>query len=83
MKWHFLSLKNSEENKDFLRATLHIQWLEGDHLDKRKYFLSKTLQTWASTLKKPSRDEITCDVFNVSEDGTEVVVSIKPPPGAE
>lgn len=79
MKWHFLSLKNSENG---LQATLHIQWPEVDDLDKRKFALPKILQTWASTLKKEPTDEVTCDVLYTSDDRTEVAVSIKPPPGA-
>lgn len=82
MKWHFLSLKNSEQGKNVLQATLCIQWPEDDDLDRRKFVLPKTLQTWASTLKKEPTDEVTCDVLNMSENKTEVVVSIKPPPGA-
>lgn len=82
MKCHFLSLKNSEQNENVFQATLCIQWPEGDDLDKRKYVLPKILQTWASTLNKEPTDEVTCDVLSVSEDKTEVVVSIKPPPGA-
>lgn len=82
MKWHFLFLKNSEQDKNVLQATLRIQWPEDKDLYKRKFVLSKILQTWARTLKKEPTDEVTCDVLNMSEDQTEVVVSIEPPPGA-
>lgn len=82
MKWHFLFLKSAEQDKNVLQAALCIQWPEDDDLDKRKYVLPKTLQTWASTLKKEPTDEVTCDVLGMSEDKTEAVVLIKPPPGA-
>lgn len=82
MKWHFLSLKNSEQDKNDLQATLCIQWPEDDDLEKRKFVLPKALQTWASTLKKEPTDEVTCEVLATTNNATEVVVSIKPPQGA-
>lgn len=82
MKWHFLFLKNSEQDKNTLQATISVQWPEDDDLEKRKFVLPKILQTWASTLKKEPTDEVTCDVMHMSEDKTEAVVLIKPPPGA-
>lgn len=81
LRWHFLSLKNLEENKKALKVNLSIEWSEDDPPDRRKYLLETTLQTWASTQKNAAKGSLTSEVLDMSEDRTAVLLSIKPPPG--
>lgn len=82
IRWPFLFLKNLAQNKKALKVALSVQWHDDVIPGKKNYVLNATLQTWARTLKKASTDEITCEVLKMSEDGTEVLVSFNPPPGA-
>lgn len=79
---NLLSLKDLEEDTKDLIVTLSIQWCEDDFPHKRKYILETTLQTWASTHGNTAKGRLTCEVLDVSEDGRDVQLSIRPPPGA-
>lgn len=81
LRWHFLSLKNLEENKKALNVTLSIQWIKDVQPDRRKFNLETIFQTWASNHKNAGEGRLTCEVLTVSEDGSVVQLSIKPPPG--
>lgn len=72
----------SLQDQKAVKVALSIWWLSP--LEKNKKFILQTvLQSWVSTHKSTSTDELTCNVESVSKDSTNVVVSIKPPPGAQ